>query len=482
MKEGLQLRDSQVAALAFGLTQPKLMNLSDPGVGKTAPTCAYMWHLWSTQGVKSVWPQPKSLLVKNRQELLDWSNFKPEEVIIIDGTKQQRAEQIADPRGKVWLMGFKRWSDDWKLILEHHPEIKHMAVDEFHLGYSTWGSKQTQAWYESSKKMKSMVIMTGTIIRGRLTSAFPAIHAIEPRYYGHYGNFLAQHAIMDEYDTIYGWKGHAKLAEIFRRHGFRRTFEDEYGKEAKVIIPETVEMSPKQREAYREFEEAAVLELEDSFLMGDQPAVNAIRCRQILAHPETFGLCLSETTGKDERLKIHFGDAAQSGDPIAVFAALVPEQERIVKLATSMGLRAALINGNVPATKRAKIDEQFRAGLLDCVVASPATAGIGFNWAHLKTMVFASTDYMDDSFIQAYRRGIRGQRDSPLLIYVLEYRDSIEQRIFQIIENKSKDANKVDPTKEVFQLSGQTAEKRAAKGASTQAKKTGLSMADMIKR
>jgi superfamily II DNA/RNA helicase len=237
-------------------------------------------------------------------------------------------------------------------------------------------------------------------------------------------------------------------------------------------------MSPKQRKAYEEMEEGALVELEDSFLKGEMPAVNAMRCRQIMSHPETFGIGKGERTGKDERLIIHLADAVQSGEPIAVFASLIPEQERIVELARSMGLRTALINGNVSSAARARIDQAFRAGQLDCVVASPDTAGVGFNWHHLLVMVFASLNYMDDSFVQAYRRGIRGKREKALLIYVLEYRDSIDQRIMQIIEEKSREANLVDPTKEVFSLSEQRKQEAVEMFDKSKATARKISMAD----
>jgi uncharacterized FAD-dependent dehydrogenase len=77
---------------------------------------------------------------------------------------------------------------------------------------------------------------------------------------------------------------------------------------------------------------------------------------------------------------------------------------------------------------------------------------VGFNWGFLRKIVFASIDYQDSNFIQAYRRGVRGKRDTPLLVYVLEYRKSIEQRIFQIVNRKSLDAQKITSHKKVLTL------------------------------
>ena len=100
-----------------------------------------------------------------------------------------------------------------------------------------------------------------------------------------------------------------------------------------------------------------------------------------------------------------------------------------------------------------ELDKAFQKGEVEVIVASPATAAVGFNWGHVNRVVFASMDYQDSSFMQGYRRAIRGKRATPLLIYVLEYRDSIDQRIFLIVDQKAMDAQKVDGTREVFNLS-----------------------------
>jgi hypothetical protein len=81
-------------------------------------------------------------------------------------------------------------------------------------------------------------------------------------------------------------------------------------------------------------------------------------------------------------------------------------------------------------------------------------------------VVFVSLDYQDDSFTQAYKRGIRGVRDTPLLVKVLMYENSIDYRIFQIVQRKSEDNHQVDETKEIIFLANQKKlEKEQAKNA-----------------
>lgn len=442
-----ELRDYQVADLAFYMANPKCLNLSDPGTGKTPSVCVYAYWLWAENGCRSIWAMPKSLLQKNKDELLLFTDFDPEDVIIVDGPPARRKKQI-ESDAKVFIMGFDCFSNNWEQILQAHPDIKALLVDEIHMGYGSDTSNRTQEMYKATSEMDYFLAMTGTIINGRLSSAYPSIKVIDPKYYSSYYGFLRTHAIEDGYGNVVAWTNPKKISKFLGRYGIRHTFEETYGPEAKIIINEQCQMDPAQREAYEEFEETALLELEESFLEGSLPGVNFIRCRQLMEHPQEFGAPLDriKQTGKEQRLQVHLEDAKQSGKPLIVFASLKPSQKRIVDLCDRMGFRAGLINGDTSMKKRFEIDEAFQAGDLDVVVGSPATMAVGFNWGHVDTIVFMSLDYMDSSFIQGYRRAIRGKRETPLLIYVLEYENSVDQRIFAIVEQKSNMANDVDPT------------------------------------
>lgn len=450
----LELRDYQVTDLAFAMSRPRTLNLSDPGTGKTPPACLYMYWLWSTKGARTAWSMPKSLLKKNRDELLLWSEFDEGDVIIVDGPPKKRDEQMRS-EAKVFLMGFDCFSRNWQTLKEYHPDLDAHVSDEIHLGYGGPTSKRTTQMLEAMESLTYFLGMTGTVINGRLSSVFPSIQVIEPGLYPHgYEQFQAYHAVVDSYGRVVSWMNTKRISEFLRRNAVRHTFEAAYGPEAKEIIHEVCAMAPEQREAYDEFAEEGLLELEESWLDGSLPGVNYIRCRQLMEHPQTFGPPLEsiKLTGKEDRLLIHLEHSVQTGEPLVIFAALQPQQTRLVELCKKYKLRTGLINGTVSSKRRFAIDEAFRAGELDVVVASPATAGIGFNWSHVNRMIFMSVDPMDSSFVQGYRRAIRGQRDCPLLIYLMEYEDSMDQRMFEIIDRKSKLSNDVDQSKERLDL------------------------------
>jgi hypothetical protein len=453
-----ELRDYQIAHLAFFMHAERALDLSDPAVGKTPPACVWMYWLWTERQTKSAFVMPKSLLAKNRLEVLRFTGLDGDQVVIVEGTVKQRAKQMASTSGVIFLLGATCYANNWRELQRLQPQLSAVAVDEFHLCFAGATSQRTAEFWHSmdkhrSKHFKYFLAMTGSLIDGKLSSAYPAIHVIEPMYYASYDAFMLEHAYVDDYGRALSWYNVEKIKTILGRHAVRRTFTQAYGPEAKVIIPEICQMSAKQQAAYDEFEETALLELESSFLDGTVPAVAAIRCRQIMGAPEIHGIHKpGELTGKDERLKIHLGHCQETGKQMIIFASLQAEIERIHEMVKKMGMTVGMIHGGVSSSRRMAIDQQFQAGTLQIIVGSPATAAVGFNWGTADLMAFASLDYKDSNFIQGYRRAIRGTRATPLLIYVLQYETKVENRILEIVEEKSRLSQSVQEDKEVFSL------------------------------
>lgn len=492
MSQPVVLRPKQIEDLAFAIAQKRCLFLHDPGVGKTPPVCVFLWYVWKELGQKSIWVQPNSLRHKNRRELLRFTEFSDEDVEVLEvdhlsaTESQQRTlrkwldsgkgrpakhllaypqhlerlangetiDLIAESKAKALLVGFRFLTRFWERMFTAHPSINCLAVDELHMGYGGPDSQNTNAFYRVLRHAEYFVGMTGTLLNGRLDSVFPAIHVIEPRYYGSYHGFRQQHVgFEDDYGRVLMWKNEEKVGQILLTHGRRRTFQEEYGEEDVVFLPEAIEMGEQMRTAYDEFHAMAMLELENGeFLDGSLPGVATIRARQIAGHPETLGLCRDETPGKDERLEIHLTDAKERGESLLIFSAMKPEQERIKRFLEERGRRVGLINSDTPPAKREQIDLAFQKREIDDVVGSPACMGVGFNWEHVDHVIYVSLDYMDVNFLQAYRRASRGTRTKTLRVTIMQYEDSIDSRVLEILKEKSILANKVDPTRPVLKL------------------------------
>jgi hypothetical protein len=278
------------------------------------------------------------------------------------------------------------------------------------------------------------------------------IHVIEPRYYFNYKAFLNEHAILDYWGNIEGWRNLEKIKSILAKHGVRRSFEEVHGNDNILLETEYVEMKKHHREIYDDFQATHMIELEKEFLEASGGGVVALRLRQLMQCPEVVVPNFTEETAKEEALERHILAAWQAQKRIVVFGCFHKEQERILKIFEKHKIPAGLINGNVSPNKRDQIDADFRSGKLFGVVASPATVAVGYDWEFVDYMVFNCLDYQDSNFVQGYRRAIRGHRAHALLCYILEYEDSRDQTIAAIVEGKMKLAADVHSDKRVFNL------------------------------
>lgn len=355
---------------------------------------------------------------------------------------------IAASKAKVFITTFAFMREHWEHMLDTHLDIDLVMVDESHMAFKVADSATTEAFFRTTARCSQLYVMTGSLIAGRLDNAFPVIHAIEPLYYGSHAGFIQQHAtFIDSFGRVLGWKNEEKVKQILARHGVCHSFEEIYGEEPVVFFHEKIEVGESCRASYDLFHAQAMLELENAeFLDGTQPGVAVIRARQILAHPETMGLAKGEVTGKDQRLAIF----AAEGQKMLLFSSLQPEQRRTYDLLTSLGLKGGLINATISKPERHRIDQAYKAGQLDFVVASGPTTAVGYDWEITDHVIYVSPDYQDDNFVQGYRRGSRGTRTTTLRVTSLEYENTIERRQYGILTFKSQIANKVDPSRPVL--------------------------------
>lgn len=438
------LRPYQAAHLAFHIREKRSLNLSDPGTGKTPTACLYIQFLVQVKNASVAFVMPKSLLEKNYDEIFNFTTLTPEQVAIVKGTPKQRDKIYKQKGCKVFLMGFDCFAREWKKLPD---DFDGVIVDEFHMGFKSNDSQRTQNFYNAMKRATYFLGMTGTLIDGRLSAAYPAIRVINPNYYASYKSFLYQHAIMDDFGTVISWTNHAKIKMILARHAVKMSFAEAYKDSPKpIIIAEKCDMDKKHYELYKEFEETALLELEDKYLDDSgSGGVHQMRCRQIIEAPESIGITDKFSLGKDDMLRIHLEDAKNDGKPLLIFSCFVAEQERLKRICEEeYGFRVGLINGSVSGKKRAEIDSQFREGELDIVIGSPETMAVGFNWEHVDTVIFVSIDYKDSNWRQGIQRADRGTRKYPLKVYRLYYGNcKVEGRLWQIVKNKQEDNRKV---------------------------------------
>lgn len=441
----MELREYQKQDLEFHLSRDRSANFSEPGTGKSPTFSRYIYTRYLVNGCKTVFIMPGGIMKKNQEDVCEWSGWTEDEVVIVKGDKKKRLEIYKRPEVKCFIISADTFGKEWQIILENQPKINCCVIDEVHLLYVSQSSQRTQALYAASRNIKYFLFCTGSPLNGRFSAVYPTLAIIEPRFYMNYQNFMNYHGVYDRFGHVVGWGRPEKLRKALNMISVRHTFKECYpNSQGYVMFYEKAEMSDDLKYNYDTVKDEALLELEDKNLDCNNPCVKAMRCRQLLSCAESMDLELKcDNFAKEEVLKVHLETAKQENSQIVIFSVFQEEQKRIKKICEDMGLKVGLINGSVSNQKRGEIDVAFRNHELDVICGSSQTCSVGFNWGFAKEVIFMSMDYQDSSFEQGIQRLDRGQRGSPIPVYVIGYKSDVERKIMEIIKRKMKEKREI---------------------------------------
>lgn len=439
------LRPYQAQHCAFHITHRASLNYSACATGKTYTMAWLAEYYWKTEQCKTVLINPISLSVKNKDEIVRFTDFAEDEVQIVSGTPAKRAVQWKNTKAKVFIVGPDLFGKEWEQML---PDVKSILVDESHLAYSGHKSARTQAFYMAQKKANHITFFTATPIgSGKASSIYYAFCCCAPLVFANFKRFMNYFAIYNSLGYIIGWRHMDVLGEQLKKFSVGISFKEAFKNAAENIVSfETCDFGDSDiEEKYRSMEDDALMELDDRYVEANSGGVKLLRCRQLLECPEVFGL-EPKIRAKDELLKSHLQHILDGSEKqILVYSAFVAEQERIVRICAEMGLQAGLINGSVVGAARASVAKKFESGEFQVLVASPATMAIGFNFEFVSSVVFVSADYDNSAFHQACFRGNRGTRSTPLPIYILVVNCKVEKKFWKKVLSEKEDyKNTVD--------------------------------------
>lgn len=438
----VELRAYQQRMLGKLFEKPRFMDYSDPGVGKTAPAIVRANLLYRSTGKKAVFLCPTSLIDKNYDECFKFGDYTEDEVIIVRGTPKKRAEQMADKKAAMFVMGYVTFKEEFDNI---NKDVSLIIADESHKYWSTHSSAITQSMYRASRRFEYFEFMTATPFTSKLDSIYPFFAVACPRAYCTYQNFMRYHAIYNDYGQVVAWKNHDKIVKVLSQFGAGVTVKQAYPNAAENnVFFQRCELDKHQEAKYKEFEREALIEMdnEDKFLEATNSGVQTLRCRQILSTPEQVGVVVKKK-GKLETLKEHLMEAKERGEQVIVFFVFKSEGKDAKEVCDSLGIKACVINGDVPSKKRGEMDAAFKRGEIDVMIGSVETCAEGFNWENADRMIFLTTTYQYSDLKQALFRGNRGGRKTALKVYILHYGTKVERRVFSLIKRKEGDSGNI---------------------------------------
>jgi superfamily II DNA or RNA helicase len=289
------------------------------------------------------------------------------------------------------------------------------------------------------------VAVTGTPIQNRLRDVWALYDSILP---GHLGENVAA------FERNFGGpiekhKDEAAAERLRRRiDPFKlRRLKTEVAKDLPALSQQTlpVALLEAQHELYAQLAEeilpAGIEALRDASRRGSPLEVleKLLRLRQVCAHPKLIdpALPLYETSAKFEELRELVAACLAASHKVLVFTQWKSMAELIREHLTNDDVPHGMLDGSVPADRRAELVKDFqRPDGPPVMIVSLLAGGEGITLTEADTVIMYDRWWNPAVEDQAIARAHRIGQQRPVTAYILEAQDTIEQRLAAMLASK----------------------------------------------
>lgn len=257
-----------------------------------------------------------------------------------------------------------------------------------------------------------------------------AFYAFKQHYglFGGYGGYeVVGYRYLDELQ--------AQLDEIM----LRRLKKDVLDLPEKTHITEYVEMTPKQKQIYDEVTADIKMNI-DQIKMANNPLAELIRMRQATGYTGILSSTVKESA-KLDRMEELVEEAVENGKKVVIFSNWTQMTLPIYnRLATKY--QGAYITGEVDATQRQLAVESFQNNdIVKFIVGTIGAMGTGLTLTAGTVEIFLDEPWNRANKEQAEDRCHRVGTTENITIYTLVCKDTIDERIHELVEKKGRMAD-----------------------------------------
>jgi SNF2 family DNA or RNA helicase len=438
--------EHQLEAINFGLEHEKWLLLDSMGLGKTN---SIIWlaetlkrrgiidHCFIICGVNSLKQNWKKEIAKFSTE----SAVVLGEYITRTGTiryrpMDKRAEQLRNPIEEFFIItNIESLRDD--RIIEAFKKSENsfgmIAFDEAHKA-ATKTSQQGTNLLKLDAPFK--IAATGTLITNNPLSAYVPLfwtgndQSILTMYKSQYCNFGGF-----KNAQVIGFKNLEVLQEEISNCSLRRTLDQvRSDMPPKTVTIELLELEDDQRKFYEAIKEGVKEEADKIELKSANLLALTTRLRQATACPSlltTQNIC----SVKVERCVELINELTSQGEKVVVLSVF---KETLNELAAKLGqFRYSINTGDTPDAIVGNNVARFQEDPREQVFAGTwGKVGTGWTLNAASYLICLDTPYTSAMFDQGTDRVWRVNNERPAFITVLECKDTIDERVQQIIEHK----------------------------------------------
>ncbi|MDN4165560.1 DEAD/DEAH box helicase [Cytophagales bacterium LB-30] len=420
----------------------------DMGLGKTVQTLALMQLQAETQMGTSLLVMPTSLVYNWQMEA---KKFTPNlKVLLYTGTQREKNPAL-----------FAQYD----LVITSYGIVRldSSLLQDFYFNYIILDESQAIKNPDSNiakavKQLKSRrkLILSGTPIENSTMDLWSQMSFVNPGLLGSQSFFKNQYLnpIEKKGDEERIKKLYALIKPfILRRHKSQVATE----------LPEKIEnirycaMTPDQSERYEEtksqYRNMILEKIEKEGLKGSQLLLlqGLTKLRQIANHPQMVDEDYEGDSGKMDDVVHMLESAITKGHKILIFSSFVKHLGIIKNYLESKKVSFAYLDGSTPSTERQKQVNTFQEDdSLQVFLISLKAGGLGLNLTKADYVFILDPWWNPASEAQAVDRAHRIGQKNTVFTYKYITRDTVEEKILALQQNKMKLASELITTEESF--------------------------------
>ena len=311
-------------------------------------------------------------------------------------------------------------------------EIGMIAFDECHKAKN---SDSMQGEQLLRLNANTMIAMTGTPLMNNPMDLYTIFKWLGYEKHSYYA-FRNHYCILGGFGgyEVVGYKNLTELQEQLDDIMLRRKKEDVLDLPEKTYIKEYVEMSEKQRKVYNEVTQE-IKDNIDQISIAPNPLAELIRMRQATGYTGILSSTIQESA-KLDRMEELVLDAKDNDRRVVIFSNWTQMTTPIVNRLRSKDLRVGVITGETNDADRQVLVDNFQSGKYDVMVGTSGAMGTGLTLTEGSVEIFMDEPWNMALKEQCVDRCHRIGQEKNLTIYTLLCKDTIDERINEIVESK----------------------------------------------
>lgn len=438
----LPLFDHQAAAIERMLEQPRMLDASDAGTGKTRTAIEVIRQRAVAQSGQTLVLAPKSILEAAWANDLD--KFAPELSYVVAYAKN-RAEAFDNDSARVIITNHDavKWLNSKSFgPARFKRQFNQIFVDESS-AFKHRTSQRSRALLQLSRLVDYMYLMTGTPTSNSITDIWHQILLLDGgerlgkqffafRFATQTSKQVGPNANMVQWFDKPGAEG--AVTDLIADITIRNKFEDCHSIPANHMFEVPFDLTPKHRRAYKRLMDERLLELQT----GDVSAMNAANVTQKL-------LQLASGAVYDDDSETQIIDTARH----ELVLELIMEREQCVvaynwqhqlegltEVAAKNDISFGVINGTKNEKERLAAVDAFQRGELRVLFIHPQSGAHGLTLTKGTTTIWASPTYNAEHFVQFNRRIYRAGQTRRTETILVAATDTLESEVYERLHDK----------------------------------------------